>query len=33
MSATFNTDGIHNYFSSMKDKNVTFGFIDQKELK
>ena len=33
MSATFNTDGIHNYFSSMKDKNFTFGFIDQKELK
>jgi len=31
MSATFNTDGIHNYFSSMKDKNFTFGFIDQKE--
>ena len=33
MSATFNTDGIHNYFSSMKDKNFTFGFIDQKESK
>ena len=33
MSATFNTDGIHNYFSSMKDKNFTFGFIDQKEAK
>ena len=33
MSATFNTDGIHNYFSSMNDKNFTFGFIDQKESK
>ena len=32
MSATFNTDNIHSYFSSIEDKNnITFGFINQKE--
>ena len=32
MSATFNTDNIHNYFSSIEDKNnITFGFINQNE--
>ena len=32
MSATFNTDDIHNYFSSINNKNFTFGFINQNEL-
>ena len=31
MSATFNTDDIHNYFSSINNKNITFGFINQTE--
>ena len=33
MSATFNTDDIHNYFSSIEDKHLTFGFIDQNNIK
>ena len=32
MSATFNTDDIHNYFSSIDNKKFTFGFINQNEL-
>ena len=32
MSATFNTDDIHEYFSSIKNKNFTFGFINQDSL-
>ena len=33
MSATFNTDDIHSYFSSIDNQNLTFGFIDQNDLK
>ena len=32
MSATFNSDGIYSYFSSMKENKFTFGFIDDREL-
>ena len=32
MSATFNINGIYYYFSSMKEKNFTFGFIDDRDL-
>ena len=32
MSATFNIDDIHDYFSSMNNKQFTFGFINQNEL-
>ena len=33
MSATFNTDDIHNYFSTIEDKkNLTFGFIAQNKI-
>ena len=32
MSATFNTDGIYYYFSSLKENKFTFGFIDDREL-
>ena len=32
MSATFNTNDIHNYFSSIADKKFTFGFINQDDL-
>ena len=32
MSATFNTNEIYNYLSSINDQTLTFGFIDQNEL-
>ena len=32
MSATFDIDNIYSYFSSIKNKNITFGFIKQKDL-
>ena len=32
MSATFNTNDIYNYFSSIENQKLTFGFIDQKEV-
>ena len=31
MSATFNTDDIHNYFSSVNNKDITFGFINDQD--
>ena len=33
MSATFNTDDIYSYFSSIDNQNLTFGFIDQNDLR
>ena len=32
MSATFDIDNIYSYFSSIKNKNITFGFVKQNEL-
>ena len=32
MSATFDIDNIYSYFSSIKNKNITYGFIKQKDL-
>ena len=32
MSATFDVDNIYSYFSSQKNKEITFGFVKQKEI-
>jgi HrpA-like RNA helicase len=32
MSATFDIDNIYSYFSSLKNKDITFGFVKQNKL-